>query len=86
MNNKSGQTALVLLMICVVLLVIAIISAPALIAVANESRTSMSCSSATDWQTGGACLILDVLSPYFIIGVICVGIFYLGAKLIIEGA
>lgn len=84
MNNK-GQVILYALMFGVMVIILGMAIAPAIIQSSSEARTSMDCSNpAISNYMKGSCLIVDITSPYFVLGVIFIGFAILSAKFIFE--
>lgn len=89
----KGQIVFVGLMIGITIIVLALALAPTVQDFTNGARnetdmlggTGLNCTNtALGWADEGACMITDLTLPYFILGLICIGLIYFGAKFIIE--
>jgi hypothetical protein len=87
--NRSGQTTIFLLMLGIVVIILAMAFAPVLKTFVDDARSNstdtnlgLNCGDITnDWQRG-QCFISDTIMPYFIFGMIGIGLAIIGAKII----
>lgn len=80
--NKVASSYFVALMLAVLFFFFGLAVAGPMTEVINESRTSLSCSTATDYWEKATCVLMDLMVPYFVGVVFALVGLLLGARVL----
>jgi hypothetical protein len=64
--NKKGTGLIITLMLATLFFFFGLAVAPALVEIAGEQMTALSCDTATNSFTKGTCVLIDLMAPYFV--------------------
>ena len=80
--NKKGAGLIITLMLATIFFFFGLAVAPALVEVVGEQMTALSCDTATNSFTKGTCVLVDLMSPFFVGAIFALGGAVISAKIL----